>query len=81
MHYPSARDVFARATVFNNGNDSSRITWEDLFEMRKFSSYIYKESNIGDTRLNDQFAELELLLQAEKIGRKIFIYEQNLWSN
>lgn len=80
VHYPSARDVFARATVFNNGNDSSRMTWEDLFEMRKFSSYIYKESNVGDTRLNHQFAELELLLQAEKIGRKIFNYEQNLWS-
>jgi gliding motility associated protien GldN len=81
VHYPSARDVFARATVFNTGNDSSGMTWEDLFEMRKFSSYIYKESNVGDTRLNHQFVGLELLLKADKIGRTIFNYENNLWSN
>lgn len=80
VHYPSARDVFARKTVFNSGNDSSRMTWEDLFEMRKFSSYIYKESNVGDTQLNQQFAGLELLLQADKIGRSIFNYEHSLWS-
>lgn len=81
VHYPSAREVFSRATVFNSGNDSSRMTWEDLFEMRKFSSYIYKESNVGDTRLSDQFAGLDLLLKAEKIDCLIFDYEQNLWSN
>jgi len=81
VHYPSAREVFARSIVFNTGNDSGRMTWEDLFEMRKFSSYIYKESNVGDMRLSDQFVGLDLLLKADKIECIIFDYEQNLWSN
>lgn len=81
VHYPSAREVFARSTVFNTGNDSGRMTWEDLFEMRKFSSYIYKESTVGDMRLSDQFAGLDLLLQADKIGRGIFNYEHSSWSH
>ncbi|MFT4972124.1 MAG: gliding motility associated protein GldN [Paraglaciecola sp.] len=80
VHYPSAREVFARAKVFNTSNDNSSITWEDLFEMRNFSSYIYKESNVGDTHLNNQFPGLDLLLQADKIGRKVFNYEHSLWS-
>ncbi|MEK7255961.1 MAG: gliding motility protein GldN, partial [Bacteroidota bacterium] len=38
VHYPSAREVLTRHLVFNGGNEASRMTWEDLFEMRMFSS-------------------------------------------
>jgi gliding motility associated protien GldN len=80
IHYPSSRNALARETVFNTGNDSSRMTWEDLFEMRQFSSYVYKESNVGDYKLDEHHAGVDLLLQADKIERKIFNYEHDLWS-
>ena len=80
MHYPSARDVLAREVVFNRGNDGSRMTWEDLLEMRMFSSHVYKESNIGDSRLQDHYSGLDLLLQADKINQELFNYEQDVWS-
>jgi gliding motility associated protien GldN len=80
IHYPSSRNALARETVFNTGNDSSRMTWEDLFEMRRFSSYIYRESNVGDYKLDEHYAGVDLLLQADKIERTIFNYEHDLWS-
>ena len=80
VHFPSARDVLARELVFSEGNEASRMTWEDLFEMRKFSSYIYKEGNVRDNRLQDLYTGVDLLLQADKINQEIFNYESDLWS-
>lgn len=80
IHYPTSRETLSRNTVFNSGNDSSRMTWEDLFEMRKFSSYIYKESNVLDSKLDQHYAGVDLLLQSDKIKQTVFNYEQSLWS-
>ena len=41
VYYPEARQVLARERVFSFGNDSAPMTWEDLMEMRFFSSYIF----------------------------------------
>lgn len=80
IHYPSAREVLSRELAFNPGNDASRMTWEDLFEIRKFSSYIYKESNVRDNRLEDLYSGVDLLLEADKINQEIFNYEHDRWS-
>lgn len=80
MHYPSARGVLAREKVFNEQNDSSPMTWEDLFEIRKFSSHIYNGSNVRDNRLQEMYSGVDLLLEADKINREIFNYEHDLWS-
>ena len=79
-YYPELREVLAKHLVFNIQNDSSRITWEDLLEMRFFASTIYKESNIRNDRLQDMFSGLDLLLEADKIKQKIFNYEHDLWT-
>ena len=80
VHFPGAREVLARETVFNTGNEAARMTWEDLFEMRLFSSYIYKEGNVRNNRLQDLYSGVELLQEAEKIKQEIFNYEQDMWS-
>jgi hypothetical protein len=56
------------------------MTWEDLFEMRFFASYIYKESNVYDRRLQDYLSGVDLLLEADKIKQEIFNFEHDLWS-
>jgi len=54
IYYPDCRTLFARHRVFNlSGNDAAPITWEDLLEMRMFSSYIIKESNVYDRKIED----------------------------
>jgi gliding motility associated protien GldN len=79
VYYPEAREVFSRERVFNAGNDASPMTWEDLMEMRYFASYIYKESNVKDRRLQDYLTGVDLLLEAEKIKQEIFNFEHDLW--
>lgn len=80
VYYPEAREYLSREKVFNGSNDASPMTWEDLFEMRYFSSYIFKESNVKDLRLQDEYTGRELLMQAERIKAEIFNFEHDLWS-
>lgn len=80
VYYPEAREVLARERVFNIANDSSPMSYEDLFEMRFFSSYIYKESNVFDRRLEDYLSGTDLLMESERIRQEIFNFEHDLWS-
>ena len=80
VYYPEAREILARERAFNVGNDASPMTWEDLMEMRFFASYIYKESNVYDRRLQDYLSGVDLLLEAENIRQEIFNFEHDLWS-
>ncbi|MCB0571098.1 MAG: gliding motility protein GldN, partial [Phaeodactylibacter sp.] len=80
VYYPAARQVLGREKVFNVGNDNNPMTWEDIFEMRFFSSYIYKESNEFDRRLEDYLSGVDLLMEAENIKQEIFNFEHDLWT-
>lgn len=80
VYYPNCREFLSNFFVFNDYNDKSVMTWEDLFEMRFFSSFIIKESNIHDRRLQDYLKGRDLLLESERIKNQIFNYEQDLWS-
>jgi hypothetical protein len=47
--------------------------------MRFFSSYIYKESNVHDRRLQDYVQGVDLLMEADRIRMEIFNREHDLW--
>jgi gliding motility associated protien GldN len=80
VYYPQARELFARHKVNTlGGNTNTTISWEDLLEMRMFSSYIYKESNVYDRRLEDYLSGQELLMNSERIKNDIFNFEHDLW--
>ncbi len=79
VYYPEARELFAKERAFNPYNDASPMTWEDIFEMRFFSSYIYKVSNEYDRRIEDYLTGVELLLEADKLKNEIFNFEHDLW--
>ncbi len=80
IYYPHARGYLAQFKVFNSFNDSSSITWDDLMESRHFASYIIKQSNVHDRRLQDMYTGRDLLLEAEKVKMEIFNFEHDLWS-
>jgi len=84
LYYPDCRDMLARSMAFNPGNDASPLSWDDIFMMRFFSSYIFKTSNVQDLRLTD-FPSLrengvDRLLESQKIKAEIFNFEHDLWS-
>ena len=82
LYYPDLRKSFAKADVYNPKNFASRMTWEELFEGRYFSSYIIKSSanNPSDKFLNAMIKDpLFRLLEGENIRNRIFNWEQDLW--
>jgi gliding motility associated protien GldN len=79
IYYPDARDMFSTADVFNIGNNSNRLSFDDVFQKRLFSSYIYKESNVYDRRIEDYKEGLMGLLESEKIKDQIINFEHDMW--
>jgi gliding motility associated protien GldN len=80
VYYPQAREMFARNRAFTmGGNTNATISWEDMFEMRHFASYIIKESNVYDRKLDDYLQGVDLLMQSERIKNEIFNWEHDLW--
>jgi len=83
VYYPDMRPVLAKYSVYNAKNYGARMTWEELFESRMFSSYIVKSTmdNPFDQTLADMYRDNTLfrLLEGDHIKDKIFDYEQSLW--
>lgn len=80
MYYPNFRQYLIKYETFNPFNDSNRLTWDDLLEMRMFSSYIMKESNLQDRRIQDYKNGVDALLESEAIKRKMLEFYEGLWS-
>jgi len=80
LYFPECRYVFQNFFVQSRNNDSQRMSFDDLFWKRMFTSYIEKESNIYDRDIDTYKAGVNALLEAEKIKNKIFIFEHDLWS-
>jgi gliding motility associated protien GldN len=82
VYYPEVREVLARHRVFNEANDAAPMTWYDLFEMRQFSSYIFKSSNVLDYRLQDFYPNdgIDRLMESENIKSELFNWEHDLWT-
>lgn len=79
IYFPEARFTFKNAEVYNKGNDAERRTYEDIFWKRKFSSYIYRESNVYQRSINEYTSSLETLLEADRIKDEMFNFEHDLW--
>jgi len=84
VYYPDMRPVFVKYEVYNPKNmGNSRMTWEELFESRMFSSYIVKSTldNPGNKNIKNVIKDPILaLLEGDNIKEKIFNFEQDLWS-
>ena len=84
VYYPDLRPMLAKAEVYNPKNmGQSRMTWEELFESRMFSSYIVKSTldNASNKMIRNYINDPILrLLEGENIKEKIFNFEQDLWS-
>lgn len=79
IYFPEARSVFAQHYVFNRFNDAARMTYDDLFMKRFFSSYIYKESNVYDRKISEYAKGMDALLESERIKEEIFETENDFW--
>lgn len=79
IYFPDVRPLLAKSEVFNRFNDGARLTYDDLFWKRMFSSYIYKESNVYDRKIVDYAKGIDQQLESDRIKNEIFEFEHNLW--
>lgn len=80
IYYPDFRTTFANHESYNRNNDAHRISYDDIFLQRRFSSSIQAESNVYDNRDVTQYETGRgALLESEKIKEAIFNMEQDLW--
>jgi gliding motility associated protien GldN len=80
IRYDEARDILSKKEVFSPNNDAQRISFDDLFMQRRFSSYILAESNVYDDRLINQYTVgKDAMFEAERVKTDIFNFEHDLW--
>jgi gliding motility associated protien GldN len=79
LYFPECRYVFQNFFVYNDANDSQRMSFDDLFWKREFSSYIKKESNVYDRAISPNWDGLDALLESERIRTEMFTFEHDLW--
>ena len=79
LYYPDIRNLLAQYEVFNPQNDVSRMTWDEFFESRQFSSKVYKQSNPFGTEFKDNLTPMESLYEGKKTSEEIFNKEADMW--
>ena len=79
LYYPDLREMLAKEEAFNIANDQRAMSWDDMFESRRFASYIYKESNVYDRAIAEYATGLDARLESDKIKQKTFEFEHDLW--
>ena len=83
VYYPDLRPMLSKFEAYNGKNFGARLSWEELFESRMFSSRIIKSTfdNPYDQFIAGYVKDPILrLLEGDNIKEKIFNYEQDLWS-
>lgn len=80
VYFPECRNLFAQNEIFNLKNGAAgRMTYDDVFMKRMFSSYIYKEENVYNRVIANYAAGVDALLESERIKTNLQEFESNLW--
>ena len=80
LYFPQCRLVFNNYYTFNDKNDAQWMSVDDLFWKRRFSSEIYKESNVYDRGIDSYSAGSNALYESGKIKEGIRSLEHDIWN-
>ncbi len=76
---PEVRELLANAEVYNMDNDRARRSYDDIFRKRVFSSYIIRESNDFNRRIEDYASGVDALLESQRVEDYLFEMEEDMW--
>lgn len=83
IYYPNARTVLANNMVYNQKNASSKLSFDDLINGRRFSTVIYKSTfGVGDGKISDYIPRNadEQLEESDRIKAQILAMENEMWN-
>lgn len=81
IYYPEARKTLANTPCFVGESEVTQLSFDDLFQKRRFSSYIKAISNNQNNRQIHSYTRngMEAMLESERLKQEIFNFESDLW--
>jgi len=81
IYFDDLRPFLSQVSVANKSNDAYQLSFDDIFTKRIFSSYIVKESNVGNKDISalGKFG-IDALKESERIKKELLDWEHDLWS-
>ncbi len=79
LYFPHCRFVFNNYFSYNTKNDAQWVSFDDVFWKRQFSSYIYRESNVFERKIDSYRTGVDALRESEKITEDIRNIEHDVW--
>ena len=81
IYYPDARPYLAKSLCFATTNEATAMSYDDLFQRRKFSSRIISEGIALNNRHVDDYSRsgLEAMLESQRLEREIRNIEHDFW--
>ncbi|MDR1006522.1 MAG: gliding motility protein GldN [Bacteroidales bacterium] len=81
VHYddPEVRQLLANTQVFNPKNDAQRLSYDDLFTKRLFSSYIIQQSDTQARNIQSYLTGEDQLLESDRIENELFEMDEDMW--
>ena len=83
LWYKDLRPILHEQLVFDDRNNASRISFDQLLTSRRFTARIYAIDNVFNDRPVDQYVDdpFMQLIESERLKNIIRDFEQDLWSN
>ncbi len=76
---PEVRELLANSEVYNMDNDRARRSYDDIFRKRLFSSYVIRESNDFNRRIEDYARGIDAIMESQRIEDYLFEMEEDMW--
>lgn len=76
---PEVRELLANSEVYNMDNDRARRSYDDIFRKRIFSSYIIRESNDFNRKIEDYASGIDAIMESQRIEDYLFEMEEDMW--
>lgn len=78
--YDKLRPFLSQQYCLTSENDSKRITFEEFFLKRMYSSYILGEDNVHNRVITDYArSRSEIVKEQDRIDEALMTFEQDLW--
>ncbi len=78
--FDEIRDIMAKNEVFSTNNDAQRISFDDLWMQRRFSSVILGESNVyNDRMISNYLVGKQALFESDRLKKELSNIEHDLW--
>ncbi len=81
VNFEELKYELAKYQSFNPYNPMKGLSYYDIFAQRIFSSYIYKEDNVFNRRIEEYLSGTDAILESERIKNDLKMFEESIWEH